>query len=193
MTEEEALIYLSANDLEDAEEVYEEKLFELKQFFLNRFPVSKLIQSKLSTFEKVENALKVLGGSIADGQSVTLPELPKLETLQSAFNWYHKEKNTIRLQLLAAESHSDVQQVMKNYIQLARHYAAQWQIPLSEEDKIGLAIGAEPDAMEIQAELTAQKNSGEINDSFILSLPNENCLKSEAKRLSLWLKFETNE
>ena len=192
MKEEEALLYLSAEDLDDAEEIYEEKLFELKQFFLNRFPVSKLIQSKLSTFLKVEQAYEVLGGSISGGLQLPTMEFPTIESLQAAFSWYHKEKNAIRLHLLAAQSHADLQRVLSRYIDIAQHYAKQWQVPLADEDKVGIAIGVEPDAMEIQAELRVQKEKGFIDKAFILSLPNENCLKSEAKRLSLWLKFETN-
>ncbi len=193
MTEKEAMVYLSIQDKDEAEDVYEEKLFALKQFFLNRFPVSKLIKSKLATFKKVQTAYEALEGETEEEQQTTLVEFPQLDSLKSAFSWYHQEKNAVRLQLLAAQSHKDVEEAMMNYVQLAQHYAKHWQIPLNEDDHVGIAIGSEPDAMEIQAELNAQEKMSENGKMDILSLPDENCLKSEAKRLSLWLKFEINE
>lgn len=194
MTEEEAKLFLSVKDNDEIVDVYEEKLFELKQFFLNRFPVSKLIRSKLAGLEKVEAAYKVLGGDVENAQHQNEQVfLNAFDSLKDAFAWYHQQKNSVRLQIMATQSHNDLVQVMKQYVKVAHHYAKQWEIPLKEEDKVGIAIGSEPDPMDLQTELNRYQTAGKDFETFILSLPDENCLKSEAKRLSLWLKFENNE
>lgn len=194
MTEEEAKLFLSVEDNDEIVDVYEEKLFELKQFFLNRFPVTKLIRSKLASFEKVETAYRVLGGDVEITHRQGEQFFPNaFDSLKEVFTWYYQQKNTVRLQIMAAQSHDDLAQVMKQYVQVAQYYAKQWEVSLQEEDKVGIAIGSEPDPMDIQTELNRHETEGKDFETFILSLPNENCLKSEAKRLSLWLKFESNE
>jgi len=136
----------------------------------------------------------VLGGDVENVQRQSEQVLPEtLASLKDAFKWYHQQKNAVRLKIMASQSHDDLAQVMKQYVKVAHHYAKQWEIPLKEEDQVGIAIGSEPDPMDLQAELNRYETVGKDIETFILSLPDENCLKSEAKRLSLWLKFESNE
>ena len=73
----------------DLQEIYDEKLFELKQFFLNRFPMSKLINARLAKFLKEEKAFTVLGGEGDDDEfsfgNADLPEFTSIQERIKAF------------------------------------------------------------------------------------------------------------
>lgn len=192
MTREEALIYLPIDDESDAQDVYEEKLFELKGFFLSRFPMSKLIQSRLSKFAKVEEAFVSLGGRAPKAKEQPEKVYPLFDSIHSLYKWYNVEKNSIRLQLTSARSHQEVLDVLSQYLQITKHYAKYWQISNIEEDS-SIKIGVEPNPMGIQSALAELSENEKLDSTYILTLPDNNCLKSEAKRLSLWLNFEINE
>lgn len=193
MTKEEALIYLPTDEEGDLQDVYEEKLFELKQFFLNRFPVSKLINGRLAKFQKVEEAFETLGGVVAIDKEVNRVDWPEFSSISDLYSWYNREKSFLRLRLSASQSYSEVKQTLNEYVHVTKHYAKYWLVPVDEKDSAALKIGVEPDAMMIQHALNELSNLEKIDSEYILSLPDENSLKSEAKRLSLWLNFESNE
>ena len=193
MTKEEALIYLPLDEYNDLEDLYDEKLFELKQFFLNRFPMSKLVNARLSKFEKVEEAFAVLGGRVSKESREGNIELPEFDNLHDVYIWYNHEKNTLRLHLSSSRSCTEVRAVLVEYLRLTIHYAKFWEVSLEEGDSEGVKIGTEPNPMDIQAALKELSEIEKLDSQYILTLPNENSLKSEAKRLSLWLNFESNE
>ena len=60
MTRDEAFAYLG----EEWEDTFEEQIFLLKQQLISVLPVNKLYQSKLKKWEKLEEAFRVLGGTI---------------------------------------------------------------------------------------------------------------------------------
>lgn len=193
MTLEEAHIYLRVEEDQDIDDVYEDKLFELKQFFLNRFPLTKLIEGRLAKFLKVEEAYKLLGGSVLSSSLEMTEDFPDFSSLSELYKWYNIERNKLRLQLTAAKSHNEVKRVLAYYTELTKHYALHWKIPLNEDISAAIKLGTEPNPMDIQTELNALSDKEPINVESILALSDNNCLKSEAKRLSLWLNFETNE
>lgn len=193
MTQEEATIYLPIDEDNDLQDAYDAKLFELKQFFLSRFPMSKLINARLTKFQKVEEAFAVLGGELSDGLNADTMVLPDFSSLHDLYIWYNQEKNSIRLRLSSSQSYNDASIVLNEYLRVTEYYAKHWQIPVGEEDVSGIKIGVEPNPMDIQAALKELSNIEKLDSKYILTLPNENSLKSEAKRLSLWLNFESNE
>jgi hypothetical protein len=194
MTQEEAIIYLPVDEEDDLQDLYEEKLFELKQFFLNRFPMSKLINARLAKFQKVEEAFVLLGGAVEEsGDSLLDIDLPQFNSIHDLYIWYNREKNSLRLRLSSSQSHNEVRSVLEEYLRVTAHYSTHWQIPLDEQDTGTIKIGVEPNPMDIQSALTELSTVEKLDSKHILTLPDENNLKSEAKRLSLWLNFESNE
>ena len=193
MNREEALIFLPVDDENDAQDLYEEKLFEMKQFFLSRFPLTKVINARLSKFEKIEEAYRALGGEIPSYVHVASVEYPSFDSIHDLYTWYNKQKNLLRLQLSSAGFLSEVTGVLQDYILTTSHYAKNWKVPVNEKDQLAIKLGIEPNPMDIQAALNALSDQKKMNSDYILSLPDENCLKSEAKRLSLWLNFESDE
>lgn len=193
MNREEALIFLPIDEENDVQDLYDEKLFEMKQFFLSRFPMTKLINARLSKFRKVEDAYLALGGVIADVVSPKIKTYPSFDSIHEVFKWYNLEKNSVRLQLSSAKSLNEITNILNQYMQTTREYATYWQVPIHEIDQSTIKLGVEPNPMDLQSELNALSGKEKLNSEYILTLPDENCLKSEAKRLSLWLNFEINE
>lgn len=193
MNREEALIYLPVDDENDAQDLYEEKLFELKQFFLNRFPMTKLVNARLSKFGKIEEAYRALGGGIQETSNIMSVSYPAFDSIHDLYSWYNREKNALRLQLLSAGFLDEVARVLDEYILTTRHYAVYWKVTVNEVDKSEIKLGIEPNPMDIQSALNILSDQKKLDSEYIFSLPDENCLKSEAKRLSLWLNFESNE
>lgn len=193
MKPDEALIYLPIDDESDAEDLYDEKLFELKQFFLGRFPISKVIKARLSKFEKIEEAFIALGGHVEVFQQQKVHVFPEFNSIFPLYRWYNIERNRIRLAISSARSKSQLSAVMEEYVNLTKYYATYWLLPEIDLTSVEIKVGAEPDPMDIQNELNTHGEETIIDPSYISSLPNDNCLKSEAKRLSLWLKFENDE
>ena len=193
MNLEEALIYLPVDEENEAQDLYEEKLFELKQFFLNRFPMSKLINARLSKFEKIEEAYQTLGGAVPGFDELTVEPIPDFGSVHDLYGWYNLEKNALRLKLSSSESLGEVRLILNQYINVTKHYAECWSIPIHGIDTSEIKLGVEPNPMDVQAALEEISTIKKIDSEYILSLPDENWLKSEAKRLSLWLNFESNE
>lgn len=189
MTREEALIYLPAQDEEERDEQYEEKLFELKQFFLNRFPVSKVIRTRLDKMYKVEIAFKALGGELITMAEPISMDLPNFPSLPLAFDWYHRQRNALRLRLNAAQSVLEIESYLDQLLRLTKHYATFWEIELNVHDA-QLIIGKEPDPMEIQEAFKEFGNDEQLTSDSLARLADENCLKVEAKRLTRWLVLE---
>lgn len=193
MTREEALIYLPVDEDNDAQDLYEEKLFELKQFFLSRFPMTKLINARLAKFEMIESAYRELGGEIPDVAPIKDKVYPKVDSIQALFSWYHLEKNSVLLQLSAAKSMLEVKNILNEFVTLTRFYASHWRVEVDSKDEMAIKLSVEPNPMDIQSALSALSDLKIVDAEYIFSLPDDNCLKSEAKRLSLWLNFEMNE
>ena len=63
MTREEALLYLPEQDGESLEDRFEQVLFEIKQSFSTKTPVSKLISNKLRRLERIEVFQKTSTGN----------------------------------------------------------------------------------------------------------------------------------
>ena len=63
MTIEEANIYLPQEEGLDPIDVYESKLFELKQFLTSHFPISKVVKAKINRITLLNDAYLALGGA----------------------------------------------------------------------------------------------------------------------------------
>ena len=193
MNSEEALIYLPIDNENDAHDLYDEKLFELKQFFLNRFPMSKVINARMSKFSKIEDAYVALGGELPEVTNPQIKSYPSFDSIHELYKWYNLEKNSVRLQLSLAKSLKEIWNALNEYVRLTREFATYWQVPVDESDQSIIKLSVEPNPMDIQTALNALSDQEKLNSEYIFTLPDENCLKSEAKRLSLWLNFENNE
>jgi hypothetical protein len=189
MTPEEALIYLPAQDEDERDDLYEEKLFECKQFLINRFPNGKIIQSRIDKLLKVEEAYIALGGSVMQFTAIETQEPPTSTTIQPSFSWYHSERNALKLKVNGAKSAREMDAYLQQLLKITKWYARNWSIELTPSDPNPIT-SKEPDPMELQTAFKYFENADELTMVALQSLTDDHLLKMEAKRLTFWLKSE---
>ncbi len=192
MTESEARLYLPFSDEDDLDEIFEEKLFEQKQFFLPRMPVSKVISSRLDKMQKIEDAFRYFGGEVEPFHPNEIQLQPYAsENIKEVFSLHELNKNTIKLQLNRALSVEEMRFFLKQWIEITMTYAKKWKLNVISPDA-GVKVSNEPDAMFLLDEITKFEQLGFSTFDDLQHLLTDSPLMLEANRLSLWLKLEND-
>ncbi|XOV67767.1 MAG: hypothetical protein ACFHU9_01085 [Fluviicola sp.] len=186
MTKSEAKLYLEVSDLEELDEVYEEKVFEWKNFFVNRFPVSSLFRSKVKQLEKLEAAYQSLGGGAQTPEEV-LVDLYFSDSFKEAFHQFSERRSRLKALLFQASSAKLIGYIVAALVDLTQAYAQVWND--SELETNGIAVSKEADPMDLLAAIDDAAHRGVHNISEIEKLPEDHLVVKEAKRLSLWIKM----
>ena len=192
MTEKEALLYFPHDSNDDLDDLWEERLFEQKQFFLTRPPLAKVFQAKLKklglqyqaflTLKHENDKIKSLS---SESENYSFPE-----DLIECFNAYHNYRNQFKQELLRAIDFQPLKKVIDSWLAMEAAYAQQWKIEKSLDSEIEVIKSKEPDPMELMEglKMAAKKNietfttlQSRLNDV------NEIVLK-EVKRLTLLAK-----
>ena len=191
MTKEEAVIYLSIEDGQDLYGAYEEHLFKAKQFFLNRFPISKVFNGKLDKLLRMHEAFVLLGGENKEFEKNSVDFEFESSSILETFNAFNQTRSKLRIELNSSDSFPQVKWVIEETIKMTLAYAKRWQI--KDEDLVSVKVSQEPDPMELLSALKVNESRNALSFRDLSGLDEENSLKREAKRLSLWLKMENNE
>jgi hypothetical protein len=191
MTKEDALLYFPFEEGDDIDDLYDQLLFEQKQFLASQVPISKVVNSRINRLEKIEDAYIFFGGVIENNSNQSI-ELPNYETdsIEVNYNRFQHNKNTLKLSLFNAMNTSEVEHVVKLKFENYFAFAEKW--PRIEPSLRRPIISKEPDAMEIIEEIKNLKSKGIVNFSELLQLDEDNVLVQEAIRLSLWMNLEKN-
>ncbi|WP_146194121.1 hypothetical protein [Brumimicrobium oceani] len=195
MTKEQAQLFFPYSPGDDLEDLWEQRLFEQKQFFLMRPPIHLVWKSKLKKLEQEyiafltlthqeKESLKPKGNT---GISLSFPN-----DFLSAFNQFHKERNAHKSELLKAQNYPDLVEATENWLQTELSFATYWKLEATALNDIEVIRSKEPDPMELLEELKNTQNL--INSSLISDLKqNYNILsenmKKEVKRLTLLSKI----
>ena len=99
MTEAEALIYFP-NGRVELEDVFSEKLFEIKQFLLSRFPNSKIFQGRIEKLRSFQDAFEVLGGTLMKKNSEGYSFDVTLSSVRKTVTDYTIARNALKMSLL---------------------------------------------------------------------------------------------
>lgn len=191
MTEAEALIYFPDGRVE-LEDVFSEKLFEIKQFLLSRFPNSKIFQGRIEKLRSFQDAFEVLGGTLMKKNSEGYSFDVTLSSVRKTVTDYTIARNALKMSLLRSEDGESIKQVLDNLIHVTTIYASAWSHHGAAGDE-DILIGKEPDPMELMNALKEYETDGYQSFKDLVHLEIENPLVKESKRLSLWLKFEQND
>jgi hypothetical protein len=199
LTKEEAQIYFPIPAGKDVDELYEERLFEYKQFFLSKVPLIRLVEPRLRKLTQMEAAFHVLSGKEEREEELFLNEdIVFGEDLEANFNAYQIKRNYFKQKIILANSGEYLTKVIQASVALHENYALSW--PFVEVDlQEKIAFSTEQDPMVI---VKAFKILKEEKIDLVLHLINPNLntnvnnsvknaleiLKLEAKRLSLQLK-----
>ncbi len=181
------LIVPEDTSLEDA---YEQELFVWKNFFVHRFPVTKLFVNKLVQISRLTEAYEVLSET-TEAKSEPMAVTAFSNDLKEAFTLYTSERNLLKQRLFACNTGTELKEIVEALIRLTRGYALVWKSDFDLEGEV--FVSKEPDAMELLAALEDAKQQEVTQIETILKLPRHHMVQTEAKRLSLWLKMDTDE
>jgi hypothetical protein len=191
VTPEEALLFLPLED-QELNEVYEDRLFDMKQFFLRQVPVSRLYASKVEKMKRLQEAYLALGGKdFTDHGSEGEMKLQIAPTLLESAKVYQGNLSALKAQVMRATSFPQLIKVSERLLKNMRYYAEAFAWKNQETESV--RVSQAPDEMELLAELNRLDNQGIQHLARLAELNPDNCVRKEANRLSLWLKMEMDE
>ncbi len=175
-------------DEDDLIDLYEEKIFEFKQYFLSKTPIFKLFESKLSKLEKIGNAYSLLTNSNVEFTETKLEFNGSQTDILANYLHFQEEKNRMKTKISNSDNALELVSWVKNLLELEKMNAQQW---FSEiEIDANILVSKEPNPMEILEGIKIyQQNSG-FNFDQLKKLENNppEILIQEMKRLSLLFK-----
>jgi len=191
MTLSEAKIYFPFDtdaegnlDKEDVLDLYDERLFEFKQFFLSKAIVKKVFLAKLEKLKKFEEAFSMIVEQPFIWQDLSQQKTQFPDHVRHSFELFELRKSEIKKRITASENGSELNESVLNLLQLSDDYSKNWIIGSSLEVEIE-ALSKEPDSMEILQAIRDFESQGGITYSDILVQKNNHPLMKEMKRVSL--------
>lgn len=186
MDRAEAMLYFHSD--EDLREQYEEQLFEFKQYFLQKPPLSKLYHSKLQKLNLLNQAYEALGGELNTARSIDT-EFQFSDEVEEAFHFYHMNRNDILRELISLKNGKEMEQLILTYLSLYRAYAAMWRLAADFVPE-GILISKEPDPMVLLQAIKENSSGNRLTFAEVRGGKISVELINEAKRLTLWLKSD---
>jgi hypothetical protein len=191
MTKTEALHEFQLDDAFDEDnliDLYEEKIFEFKQYFLTKTPIFKLFESKLSKLEKIGNAYSLLTNSKVEFTETKLEFNGSQAEILANYLRFQEEKNRMKTKISHSENAFELVSWVKNLLELEKMNAQHW---FSEiEINANILVSKEPNPMEILEGIKIYNQNGGTNFHQLKKLENNppEILIQEMKRLSLLFK-----
>ncbi len=186
------LVLLPVNDDNSLQDLYDEKLFEFKQFFSRQLPTTKLFYAKLKKLKQITEAYLELGGEevFMRGVSVAYQQYNSPD-VKSVISIFQSQNNALKLKMNLSQSYDEIEQTAFQMIDNYKRYAECWPlIDIPENHRI--KISEELDEMSLLEALSIFNNEDMTSFEEFNLLSVDNVLYKEAIRLSLWLNFEKN-
>jgi hypothetical protein len=190
MTKKEASLFFKLEEGQEADELWEEKFFEQKQFFLTRPPIPQVFSSRLKKLNKIHEAFLVLSDlekSQNDEINPNFPEISFSEEVIEAFHHQQKFRMQMKTELLKANSLDLLRGTIQKWLFIEKEYMHKWKLEKSVKSS-DVVVSKEPDPMELlesfrdferqNSVLTFQKIKNDADQ-----LPD--MIKNECKRLNL--------
>ena len=182
-----ALEVLGAGEDDDYIDLFEEKLFGIKQYLISKPIVSRLFRKQIEILRKLDNAaielsilpvrsIPVVSGFYFEGGDAILIAYLEFEELRSAY----------RLAVMRSHDPYGIAILTENLLRSHCAYLEMWPHCTIETGQ-DVLIARESDPMELVAAIRACNELGIVNFEDLKSLPNEphSALLNEWKRLSL--------
>jgi hypothetical protein len=193
MTNSEAKIFFPFNEGDDLEELWEQRFFEQKQFFLTRPPMEKVFKSRIAKLLKQYDAYLLLGGETVNNTPIILDEeIEFSSTVLTSYRLFHNYRNAFKAKVLQVQHPEDLSQVIGAWTSMEKEYHKLWSNEESKLNEVQVTLSKEPDPMEV---LKSIKEAGgeelvfsDLQSRYAL-LPE--LLQNEVKRLTLLFEKET--
>lgn len=181
--------FFKTSDIEEIEELYEQEIFELKQFFLSRAPIAKLFKGRLNKLKKLQDAFELVDSSqVKRDFKFDFPK--ENDNLLNSYKAFQESKNKIRLQISNELNGSNIFQLVEILVNLEKHNAKHWSVNDDFEEDESVIVSKEPNPIDILNGIYAyQQLEGETFHQLKRNENNPpNVLIQEMKRLSLLFK-----
>lgn len=187
MTKEEARLFFPFTEEDDLNDLYEERLFEYKQFFLTRPVVKRVFQARLDKLLKMDAAYRVVVDQPESeklSSTAALPVFP--DEVLKAYQLYEQEKAKMRQQLALARDVATIRFQVDALIELTAAYQQKWMNESVMDESIN--VSKEPDPMELLRSIRAFEEAGGQTFADVPRINADSVLLNEMKRVSLLLK-----
>lgn len=188
MTVEEAKLFFPYNEEDDLSDLYDERLFEYKQFFLAKTPIRKVFEAKLDKLLQMDKAYRVLANIELDKQQqITEEKIVFSDVILDAFNQWEQQKGMAKQQISIASEASSLYKTVNNYLHLVDCYRIKWYTDQEIDIEI-TQLSKDEDPMAVLDAIRTFKNEGGEKFEDILKMNSNSFLLKEMKRLSLLIK-----
>lgn len=193
MNNKEALLFFPHKEGDDLDDLWEERLFKQKQFFLTRPPIAKVFRSRLKKLEKQHLAYLALTENTDNIKSIETSDVDYdfSEDIIEAFNRYHELRNSFKHELLKAMDFVSLKKVIESWLQMESKYYSLWENADSLSDDIQVTKSKEPDPMvllEKLKEMSTRENISLFTDLHSRYKDTDEVIRNEVKRLTLLSK-----
>lgn len=188
MTVEEAKLFFPYNEEDDLSDLYDERLFEYKQFFLAKMPIRKVFEAKLEKLLQMDKAYRVLANiELNEQQQITEEKIVFSDVILDAFNQWEQQKGMAKQQISIAYEASSLYKTVSNYLNLVDCYRAKWYTDQEIDIEI-TQLSKDEDPMAVLDAIRSFKQEGGEKFEDILKMNSNSFLLKEMKRLSLLTK-----
>jgi len=197
MTREEAFYILGVTEEDEVEDAFDDLVFNINQFFVSKVPFTKLFNAKLDRLRRFFEAKEVFVPQLSEhvlefDYSIELPG--ELKRVEKIFSLFGRNEMEIKLLLVKSKTIDEYTFYVTKLIENYKQNADCWKAGIDSSIDVGnVKMSVEPDVMKVYEEIKRFNSKGLSIFSEINQLENDNLLKQEAIRLSLWSKFEEND
>src|SRR5690554_4428521 len=191
MNKEQARLFFPHSPEDDLEDLWEQRLFEQKQFFLTHPPIRKVWKARLNRLTQQYKAYSILIQQPEEevtNDIILINENLFPNDFIAAFHAFHALRNQYKAKLLQAQTLNEINNIVHQWLNTEWQFAKHWSLPESEHHEIEVIRSKEPDPMEL---LKALKDTEKTIQSSSLSILKENynnlneSIQKEVKRLTL--------
>lgn len=185
MTEDEALVFLGANETDDLNDTFEEQLFDFRQFFTSKPIIGKTFRHRLDKLELLGTAATVLGLNMKSSSENDLKVFVPNGVILHDFLNYQDLKSDWMLKMHRAESAECMKSLVLGMLEVEFVYTGLWTDNVIDADAV--ILSREPDPMALLSDIKHAQDAGigtfydlanDLTDRFEL-------LKKESKRMFL--------
>ena len=191
MNQKEALLFFPLKNEDEIEDLYEELLFEYKQFFITKFPIKKIFSAKQKKMLQMHDAYLLLGGKSSNLHlSDSSKKIDFSNAIRECFQNYQSERNSLKNNILKSSNCNEIRYFLDKLFLLQENYTLNW-LKVTDLPDTEIQISNEPDPMSLLNAINEFNSKGGITFDDMNSKRNisPNLLLIEAKRLSLSTKI----